>query len=49
MNVNSFFKILNKKIDMYDKAATNPFVDKKRIIVIWVEEYDEDYPNLKEY
>lgn len=38
MKVNSFFKILNRKIKMYDKLASNPFADSKRLIIVWVEE-----------
>lgn len=39
-NLSSFFKILNKKINKYDKLATNPFTHPKRIVVIWVEDND---------
>ena len=38
MKLNSFFKILNRKINKYDKAATNPFLDGKRVIVVWIED-----------
>lgn len=38
MKLNSFFKILNRKISKYDKIATNPFSDPKRVIIVWVEE-----------
>lgn len=38
MKVNSFFKILNRKINMYDKLATNPFTDKRKMIIVWIEE-----------
>ena len=38
MKINSFFKILNRKINMYDKLATNPFTDTRRMIIVWVEE-----------
>lgn len=40
MKLNSFFKTLNRKINMYDRIATNPFTDSKRMIIVWVEESD---------
>ena len=27
---------------MYDKLATNPFTDKKRIIIVWVEDSEDN-------
>lgn len=36
-----FFKILNSKINKYDKLASNPF-ENKRLVVVWVEEPDEN-------
>jgi hypothetical protein len=41
MKINSFFKILNRKINKYDKIATNPFCRDKKMIIIWVEESNE--------
>ena len=41
MKVSNFFKILNKKIEKYDKKATNPFVFPQPIVLIWVEEESE--------
>ena len=38
MKVVKFFKILNKKIEKYDKMASNPFTMPQPIILIWVEE-----------
>ena len=38
MKLHSFFKILNRKINMYDKLATNPFTDSRKLIIVWVEE-----------
>jgi len=38
MKVAKFFKILNKKIEKYDKMATNPFFIPQPIILIWVED-----------
>ena len=45
MRLNSFFKLLNRKINMYDKLATNPFTDSKRLIVVWVEEIEDNNLN----
>ena len=42
MKVASFFKILNKKIEQYDKIASNPFLKPQPIILIWVEDYAEN-------
>lgn len=39
MKAKSFFKLLNRKIKKYDKAATNPFeAIPLSITLIWVEE-----------
>ena len=38
MKISSFFKILNRKIDRYDRLATNPFTDPKKVIIVWVED-----------
>ena len=38
MKISSFFKILNKKIEKYNKMATNPFTIPHPIILVWVEE-----------
>jgi len=45
MKINSFFKILNRKINMYDELATNPFTETKRMIIVWIEE-TENTQNL---
>lgn len=37
MKVSTFFKILNKKIEKYDKIATNPFTQPQPIVLVWVE------------
>lgn len=42
MKVASFFKILNKKIEQYDKIVSNPFLKPQPIILIWVEDYAEN-------
>lgn len=44
MKINSFFKILNRKINMYDKMATNPFTERERMIIVWVEEEKKREP-----
>ena len=41
MKISSFFKILNRKINKYDKIAENPFCRDKKMIIIWVEDSDE--------
>ena len=38
MNIPSFFKFLNKKIEKYNKIATNPFSSNSSFVVIWVED-----------
>lgn len=38
MKVYNFFKILNKKIEKYDKMASNPFTQPQPIIIVWVED-----------
>ena len=41
MNISSFFKILNHKIEQYDKMATNPFINEKSVIFVWVEDVED--------
>jgi len=41
MKINSFFKILNRKINKYDKIATNPFCSDKKVVIVWIEEADK--------
>ena len=39
MKIYSFFKLLNRKIKQYEKAASNPFdVVKRPVTIIWVED-----------
>lgn len=45
MKISSFFKILKRKINKYDKIASNPFLNNKHVIIIWVEE-NENAPNI---
>ena len=51
MKLSPFFKLLKRKIDMYDKAATNPFTNPQKIVIVWVEDSKESQPaniNLEE-
>lgn len=41
MKISSFFKILNKKIEKYNKMATNPFTIPQPITLVWVD--NENY------
>ena len=38
MNIPTFFRFLNKKIEKYNKIATNPFTVPQPIVLIWVED-----------
>ena len=38
MKDSSFFKILNKKIEKYNKMAVNPFTVPQPIVLIWIED-----------
>lgn len=50
MNIKSFFKLVNRKINKYDKAATNPFeAIPLSITLVWVEEDNEDKEEYKRY
>ena len=42
MKISAFFKILNKKIEKYDKMATNPFLEPQPIVLVWIEESSID-------
>ena len=42
MKVSTFFKILNEKIEKYDKLVSNPFMQPQSVILLWVEEQEED-------
>lgn len=47
MKLASFFKLVNRKINKYDKAASNPFKSTPlTITLVWVEE-DKKYKNQK--
>lgn len=42
MKVTSFFKLLNRKINKYDKLASNPFESTPiNITLVWVDESDK--------
>lgn len=48
MKVKSFFKLLNRKINKYDKAVSNPFeATPLTITLIWVEENNNEKDNNK--
>ena len=44
MKLSPFFKLLNRKINKYDKAATNPFAQPYNVIMIWVEDIKNPQP-----
>ena len=45
MRIKSFFKLLNKKINKYDKAVSNPFESApSTITLVWVENEQVPYP-----
>ena len=46
MKATTFFKILNRKIQKYDKMASNLFEKPQKIVLIWIEE-DNDTDILK--
>ena len=45
MKISTFFKILNKKIEQYEKLTTNPFEIPQPIVLIWVEDSNSDNKN----
>ena len=42
MNIPAFFRFLNRKIEKYNKMATNPFLAPQPIVIIWVEENNSE-------
>lgn len=40
--MHQFFKILNRKINKYDKLTSNPFTIPQQITLIWVEDTRKD-------
>lgn len=47
MQIYTFFKILNRKIEKYDKLMQNPFTIPQPITLIWVDN-SEDQDNNKD-
>ena len=45
--ISTFFKILNRKIERYDKTTSNPFEIPQAVTLIWVEKYDDTEDNLR--
>lgn len=43
MKISSFFKILNRKIEKYDKMVSNPFMKPQPIVLVWVEDVYDDF------
>lgn len=49
MKIKSFFKLVNRKINKYDKAASNPFEPAPlTITLVWIEE-DKSERNCSDY
>lgn len=42
MEISKFFKILNRKIEKYDKLTSNPFTIPQPITLIWVEDVEKE-------
>ncbi len=43
MKVKSFFKLLNRKINKYNKATSNPFeAPPLPIVIVWIDEPKEN-------
>ena len=42
MKISTFFNILNKKIEKYDKMASNPFTIPQPVVLIWVEDENKN-------
>ena len=40
MQFNKFFRVLNKKIEKYDKMASNPFFKARvPVTIVWIEDF----------
>ena len=49
MNISTFFKILNRKIERYDiMAPKNPFEIPQPVIFIWIEDCIDNNPSQAE-
>ena len=45
-----FLKLINKKIDKYDRLAhTNPFeLARRNYTIVWIEDFDKYFPHQNE-
>ncbi len=43
-----FFKILNRKINKYDKLTSNPFTIPQPITLIWVEDNEKENKDTRQ-
>ena len=48
MKVYQFFKILNRKINKYDKLTSNPFTIPQPITLIWVEDNEKENKDTRQ-
>ncbi len=48
MKVSAFFKILNRKIEKYNKMASNPFTEPQSVVIVWIEEDNNTEDFFKE-
>lgn len=48
MQVSSFFKILNRKIEKYDRLTQNPFTIPQSITIVWVEDVEDNSSETKD-
>ena len=42
MKVSTFFNILNKKIEKYDKMTINPFEVSHPVVLIWIDSVEDE-------
>lgn len=50
MKVSTFFKILNRKIERYDKmVSNNPFEIPQPIVLIWVDTETDEFSTQDEH
>lgn len=46
MKVLTYFKLLKRKIDKYDRLASNPFTrTREEVTIIWVEDFEKKSDN----
>lgn len=48
MKMYQFFKILNRKINKYDKLTSNPFTIPQPITLIWVEDNEKENKDTRQ-